>query len=509
MSPDSIIMDYSFFAQFYITVPLCGFLLWFWKSKLSGREFTLLSCSQGLLVLALTSLLIMPLSFVQFFPDFLKHSSFFCSYLNNTFNAALISYIILFFRRPNSKRILPVSLCFMLLNIFVSYGLSVLRNTGSGLVSQYIVFTIQGLYIYFFVVVMDGFHITRNIMTWSIMTLTRDLAANLYRVVLNLAGLDDFSTIALISDLPLIIAALIQHLFYIFVFSTISLVAVKVDRDSENITTPRALIIGITVLIVTGPLYAVIRNYQQESLTIGICLKLLYIIIYILLLIIRFGMNQRASLDSELLITKQLLQQEQKHYETVRDNIDLVNMRCHDINRQLKNLQNKLTENELISLQEAIHIYDSNIRTGSEICDMVLYQKNLYCQKQGIRLSYIIDGKALRFVRNADLYALLTNILDNAFEAVVKLDNKEKWIVDLTISAANDHVTIETNNYFDVYSYDENSKTSKTDVIHHGYGLKSIRYIVSEYEGTVTISTMGDVFTVKIHLPIPKHTNHA
>jgi hypothetical protein len=365
---------------------------------------------------------------------------------------------------------------------------------------------LQGLYIYLFVVMIDGFHITRNIMTWSIMVLTKDLAANIYKLILNAAGINDFSSVALFPELPMFASFLIQHLFYIFVYGVVAAVAAKADRNSENITTSRALIIGITVLIVIGPLYGVVRKYQQESMAISVCLKLLYIMIYILLLIIRFGINQRASLGSELLITKQLLHQEQKHYETVRDNIDLVNMRCHDINRQLKNLQSKLTGNELASLQEAIQIYDSNIRTGSEICDMVLYQKNLFCKKNGIRLSYIVDGNALRFIRNADLYALLTNMLDNAVEAVVKLDNQEKWIVDLSVSTAKDQVVIETNNFFDAASYDETARTSKADAVHHGYGLKSIRYIVSEYGGTVALSTMDDVFTVQVRIPIPKAT---
>lgn len=504
MSPDRFTMDYSFFLSFFITVPLCGLLLWFWKLRLQKKPFTPATCIQGIAVLLFTLLLIWPLSLVQYLPNFITYRGLFFSYLNHTFNASLLSYIVLFFRCPDSKRILPVSICFMILNVFISYGLSMLRNMGNGIGIQFLVYTIQGLYIFLFVVIIDGFHITRNVMTWSIMALTKDLAANIYKLMLNAAGIDDFSTVALFPELPLFATFLIQHLFYIFVYGLIASVAAKADRNSESISTPRALIIGITVLIVTGPLYAVIRNYQQVSMTISVCMKLLYIMIYVLLLIIRFGMNQRASLDSELLITRQLLHQEQKHYETVRDNIDLVNMRCHDINRQLKNLQNKLTENELASLQEAIHIYDSNIRTGSEICDMVLYQKSLFCQKKGIRLSYIIDGKALRFIRNADLYALLTNILDNAFEAVVKLDNPEKWIVDLTVSATNDFVTVETNNFFDVMSYDETARTAKADAVHHGYGLKSIQYIVSEYGGVVNISTMDDIFTVQIRIPMHK-----
>ncbi|MBO7364725.1 MAG: GHKL domain-containing protein, partial [Lachnospiraceae bacterium] len=37
----------------------------------------------------------------------------------------------------------------------------------------------------------------------------------------------------------------------------------------------------------------------------------------------------------------------------------------------------------------------------------------------------------------------------------------------------------------------------------HGYGLKSMRYIVKQYHGTLTLETEDDMFTLTAVIPVP------
>ena len=497
-------MDNISYFYFYVSLPLCIVLLWLWKTHIRGNGFDRSAWMLGFTMLAGLYIVAPVLPLTRYMPGFVIHRGYFFSYLNGTFNSFFMAYAVLNFHTADNPRIIPISLGFLVTNIFVSNWLTVLRSMDGSIGMQMLVFTIQGLYMYLFVVLIDGFHLTQNVMTWSVVTLTRDLAANLYRLLQNAVGIDDMMGYTLFPGTSDFWTHIIRHLLFLLVYGIVAFAMQKLDKDSKNVTIGNALVIGITVLIVTGPLYAVIRNFQRESFVIGVCCKLLYVIIYLLLLFVRLGVNQRASLDAELLVTRQILYKEKKHYQTMRDNIDLVNIRCHDINRQLKNLQNKLTAEELASLQEAVRIYDSNIRTGSDICDMVLYQKSLFCQQHQIRLSYIVDGKSLRFIRNTDLYALLENILENAIEAVAALDDLEKRIIDLTVCVKDDHILLEANNYFDPNTLQEDLSTTKADRKHHGYGLKSIRYIISEYLGDVNIFNQDDIFTVQIRIPIPK-----
>ena len=47
-------------------------------------------------------------------------------------------------------------------------------------------------------------------------------------------------------------------------------------------------------------------------------------------------------------------------------------------------------------------------------------------------------------------------------------------------------------------------KTTKGDKTRHGYGLKSVRYIVEKYDGSMTIRTENNWFVVRVLIPISK-----
>lgn len=80
----------------------------------------------------------------------------------------------------------------------------------------------------------------------------------------------------------------------------------------------------------------------------------------------------------------QVLAENRRQYETMKANIDLVNLRCHDLRHQLDKLQSRLTESEISALREAIDLYDSNVKTGNEVLDVVLYSTMLKCMESGI-----------------------------------------------------------------------------------------------------------------------------
>ncbi len=190
----------------------------------------------------------------------------------------------------------------------------------------------------------------------------------------------------------------------------------------------------------------------------------------------------------------------------MKDNVDLINMKCHDVKRQLTAFQGKLTDAEINALSDAIKIYDSNLKTGNEILDTVLYQKRLYCENNGINLSCIADGKRLDFISSADLYALSSNALENAIEAVNKLDDDEKKVITFSVRKDGNAVLIETTNYYCGVKELSNGQmqTDKPDKIHHGYGIKSMRYIAKSYGGELSFYTEDDMFFLNITVPIPK-----
>jgi sensor histidine kinase regulating citrate/malate metabolism len=65
---------------------------------------------------------------------------------------------------------------------------------------------------------------------------------------------------------------------------------------------------------------------------------------------------------------------------------------------------------------------------------------------------------------------------------------------------------IRVHNYFegDIKSSDGNILTTKKDKKLHGYGIKSIKYTASRYDGVVNIQAQNNWFELKILIPYNK-----
>ena len=52
-------------------------------------------------------------------------------------------------------------------------------------------------------------------------------------------------------------------------------------------------------------------------------------------------------------------------------------------------------------------------------------------------------------------------------------------------------------------------QTSKGDMVNHGYGTKSMKMLVNKYGGEFGISADGEIYRLKIILPLPADTGSA
>ena len=108
-------------------------------------------------------------------------------------------------------------------------------------------------------------------------------------------------------------------------------------------------------------------------------------------------------------------------------------------------------------------------------------------------------------MNEGDIYALFGNALDNAIEAVVKIKETDKRIIELKIHTVNNLLTINIRNSFDgSVIFDESGlpKTTKEDSSYHGYGVKSISMIVDKYDGNATFKTHNKMFSANILIPL-------
>lgn len=77
-------------------------------------------------------------------------------------------------------------------------------------------------------------------------------------------------------------------------------------------------------------------------------------------------------------------------------------------------------------------MYDANAATGNEVLDVVLTEKSLLCEAQRIRLNCVADGTCLAAIEPGDLYALFSNLLDQAIDAAAQQPN-DRRMIDLLV----------------------------------------------------------------------------
>ncbi len=230
---------------------------------------------------------------------------------------------------------------------------------------------------------------------------------------------------------------------------------------------------------------------------------LLSVLLCLCLLCLQMSIIKSKDAEQEMKILSHLYAEQQKHYQIRKETIDMINIKCHDFRYQIHEIGANygVDDDVLKKMQELISFYDADIKTGNKSLDIILTEKNLLCCEKNIDFTCIVDGKLLSFIKNSDLYALLGNILDNAIEAVDKVDDQTKRCINFIVEKKHGAVTVCADNYYTgEIVKDENGiiVTKKTDESRHGFGLKSIREIANRYDGIFDVNTEKDIFRLSI-----------
>lgn len=207
----------------------------------------------------------------------------------------------------------------------------------------------------------------------------------------------------------------------------------------------------------------------------------------------------------ETTIIKATLNSKIRQQEMMENNINFINMKCHDLRKELRRLKAKkgeLTDEDFCLLEESLNFYDSSVKTGNVNIDALIQDKLIYCNSVGIEFTSLVDGDAFKEMASSDVYFLLTNIIDNAIEATEAIQEKEHRVISLTASRKHGMLMIEETNYYHgdiVFNGDGSIKTTKQEnKKYHGFGTKSIAYIVKKYNGTMDYETKDGIFRLKI-----------
>ena len=205
--------------------------------------------------------------------------------------------------------------------------------------------------------------------------------------------------------------------------------------------------------------------------------------------------------------------QEKEYYfaqnQLMQESVKKVRSIRHDMNFHLAAIkdftgENKAATDYINSLLNDISKSEVYSTTGNIAFDSIINFKLKTAEEDSVKLDLSIFVPPVVNVEIADIVTILGNLLDNALDAVAKVEDK---LIKLDIEYSKESLFIQLENTFDGEVKYEKGKseadkiiTTRKDGDNHGYGLKNIRKSVEKYNGHVDISHDGNVFSVGVLL---------
>jgi len=228
------------------------------------------------------------------------------------------------------------------------------------------------------------------------------------------------------------------------------------------------------------------------------------------IVLIFFYLYNSLSKAFEKTLEAALHSQEKEYYfaqcQLMQESVDRMKAYRHDVRLHLSTLKDFTAGNTeatdyLNSLLGDIDNSEVYSDTGNIAFDSIINFKLKDIVTENINLQVKIFVPPLLDIDVVDVVTILGNLLDNAFDAVAKVDDK---MIRLAVEANKGNLFIKVDNTFDgQVKYEKNKDgedviASRKEGSSHGYGLRNIRKSVEKYSGHVDITHEDNIFSVGI-----------
>lgn len=267
---------------------------------------------------------------------------------------------------------------------------------------------------------------------------------------------------------------------------------------------PVPLALFLVIIFVAGFLCNQTNHFENWSAIIVARLLSLIVCAMGVWLAVDFLVHRQIAMDN--VMQRYIIEQQKKEFELSKESINDLNIKCHDLKYQIREIYNRIGKNDASGLEEienCIQAFQSNYKTGNEALNIVLSEKARMCAEREISFNFMGSGELISFMKDIDIYRLFNNAIDNAIEASEKIE-KEKRIISVNIGFAGPFVSIYFENYFNGKAEFSNGMplTSKENKQNHGFGVRSIKMITDSYGGQFSVTNDEDVFALSLLFPI-------
>lgn len=266
--------------------------------------------------------------------------------------------------------------------------------------------------------------------------------------------------------------------------------------------TKAKLLLLLFVVIVCIGLSRLAVDDTDRSLMAMIVEPLYAIMCGILIIFVHFGLSANDTMHDKVADMAELLHNEREQYRLTKESIDIINLKCHDLKHQVARLREDVSEKHIAEIENAIMIYDTNVKTGNDTLDVLLTEKKLQCEAKKITFTCMVNGDVINFMDDMDIYSLFGNAISNAIESVSRIAEPTRRQISLKVRRVGNICSIHVENYYSGGIVFENGMpVTDKDKNFHGFGMKSMLRIVEQYGGALNVTATDELFILDIALP--------
>lgn len=231
------------------------------------------------------------------------------------------------------------------------------------------------------------------------------------------------------------------------------------------------------------------------------------IVANIIIFIVINRLENDKRIKEENVILQQQIKTEMNNVVALVDAYDEQRKMTHDFSNHLSIIESLAEQNEFGRLNTYISNLSRNlkdnslpVKTNNLIIDAILNQKYNIAVKNNIMMEFYINDLSRFPMKDEDLVIVLTNALDNALEACLKLSGNK--IIQTKITDSDTDAIISIKNTYSQELYEKQKLIKSKMVSIHGYGMKNISTIVKKYDAY--LATKNDDMWFQITVRIPK-----
>ena len=178
----------------------------------------------------------------------------------------------------------------------------------------------------------------------------------------------------------------------------------------------------------------------------------------------------------------------------------------HEFERHIQVLRDLLDREDFDSAKDYVRTLQANrtlrifcINSNNPVVDVVLNQKHQLAQENGITMRVQVNNLSSISYQTDELVVLLSNLLDNAIEACLRLDGRREILCTIL---KEDSVYISIRNTSNpVVIVNNEIPTSKPDAKEHGFGIPAVKYILERLNAEYTFAYNDGWFQFVAEIP--------